>query len=71
MLYRYSGETGAADLSKIPDADAISNYAKPAVAWAVANGIVSGFPDGSFQPKGNATRAQMAAIIARFDRSAA
>ncbi|MBQ2628709.1 MAG: S-layer homology domain-containing protein, partial [Kiritimatiellae bacterium] len=27
MLYRYSGETGAADLSKIKDADAIREYA--------------------------------------------
>ena len=69
MLCRYCGETGAADLSRITDADTISDYAKPAVAWAVSNGIVSGFPDGSFQPKGNATRAQMAAIMARFDRA--
>ncbi len=69
MLYRYSGETGtAADLSKITDANAISDYAKPAVAWAVSNGVVTGFPDGSFRPKGNATRAQMAAIMARFDK---
>ena len=70
MLCRYSGETdNAADLSKITDADAISDYAKPAVAWAVVSGIVNGFPDGSFQPKGSATRAQMAAIMARFDRA--
>ena len=69
MLYRYDGEKAAAgDLSKIRDADAISKYAKSAVAWAVAGGVVTGFPDGTFQPKGNATRAQMAAIIARFDR---
>ena len=68
MLYRYSGETGTADLSKITDADAIADYAKPAVAWAVANGIVTGFPDGTFQPNGNATREQMAAIVARFDK---
>jgi hypothetical protein len=70
MLCRYSGETdNAADLSKITDADAISDCAKPAVAWAVVSGIVNGFPDGSFQPKGSATRAQMAAIMARFDRA--
>ena len=70
MLCRYSGETGAVgDLSKIKDANTISDYARPAVGWAVANGIVSGFPDGTFQPKGNATRAQMAAIMARFDRA--
>ena len=69
MLYSYSVETGtAADLSKITDANAISDYAKPAVAWAVSNGVVTGFPDGSFRPKGNATRAQMAAIMARFDK---
>ena len=63
MLFRSGG-----DLSKITDAGTISEYAKPAVGWAVANGIVAGFPDGSFQPQGNATREQMAAIIARFDR---
>ena len=69
MLYRYSGETGAAgDLSKIKDADAISEYAKPAVAWAVSSGIVTGHPDGTFDPQGNATREQMAAIMARFDK---
>jgi hypothetical protein len=38
------------------------------VAWAVANGIVTGLPDGSFVPQGNASREQMAAIMARFDR---
>ena len=69
MLYRYDGEKAVSgNLSKITDANAISDYAKPAVAWAVANGVVNGFPDGSFQPQGNATREQMAAIMARFDR---
>ena len=33
-----------------------------------ANGIVTGHPDGTFDPQGNATREQMAAIMARFDR---
>ena len=68
MLYRFSGAKDGGDPSKITDAGTISEYAKPAVGWAVANGIVAGFPDGSFQPQGNATREQMAAIIARFDR---
>ena len=39
-----------------------------AVSWAAENGIVNGFPDGTFRPNSNATREQMAAIIARFDR---
>ena len=69
MLCRYSGETGAAgDLSKIKDADKIAEYAKPAVAWAVNNGVVTGFTDGTFQPQLSATREQMAAIMARFDK---
>ena len=70
MLYRYAGaDAGEGDLSKITDAASISEYAQPAVAWAVQNGIVTGMPDGSFQPQGKATREQMAAIIARFDRA--
>lgn len=64
----YDGSKDGGDLSQLKDADAISEYARPAVAWAAGSGIVAGFPDGSFQPKGSATRAQMAAIIARFDR---
>ena len=54
-------------MAALPDDRAISEYAKPAVAWAVANGIVTGFTDGTFQPQGNATREQMAAVMSRFD----
>ena len=69
MLYRYSKAADAqSDLSKIKDAASITEYAKPAVAWAVKNGVVNGFEDGTFRPQGNATREQMAAIMARFDK---
>ena len=68
MLYRYAGETGEGTLDGIADAAAISEYAKPAVAWAVKNGVILGDDKGNFNPKGNATRAEMAAIVARFDR---
>ena len=67
MLYRYKGSpASSADLSRFKDNASISAYARPAVAWAAENGIVSGMPDGTFQPKGNATRAQLAAILTRF-----
>ena len=33
------------------------------VAWASANGVVSGYPDGSFRPNDTITREQMAAIL--------
>ena len=68
MLYRYDKDkAGTADLKQFSDAAAISEYARPAVAWAVANGIIKGMDDGTFQPQGNATRAQLAAVLHRYD----
>ena len=66
MLYRYKGSPDAPSaLSIFSDADAIAAYARPAVAWAVSTGVVTGMGDGTFQPKGSATRAQLAAILSR------
>ena len=66
MLYRYKGSPDAPSaLSIFSDADAIAAYARPAVAWAVSTGTVTGMGDGTFQPKGSATRAQLAAILSR------
>ena len=66
MLYRWKGSPEAgSDLSMFSDSAAISAYARPAVVWAVSNGIVTGMGDGTFQPKGSATRAQLAAILSR------
>ncbi len=45
------------------DADAVSDYAREAVAALSQGGIVSGMGDGSFAPQGTATRAQVAKII--------
>ena len=38
------------------------------VAWASANGVVSGYPDGSFRPNDTITRGQMAAILYQYAR---
>lgn len=38
------------------------------VAWASANGVVSGYPDGSFRPNDTITREQMAAILYQYAR---
>jgi uncharacterized repeat protein (TIGR02543 family) len=66
MLYRYAGEPETAgSLSAFPDASSVSAYAQQAMAWAVENGIING-NDGKLDPKGNATRAQVAAIIMRY-----
>lgn len=58
--------TQRADLSGFGDADAISDYAQAALFWANAQGLVLGFEDGSLQPQGTASRAQIAAVLLRF-----
>ena len=64
MLFRYSGAaepTGSLD--QFTDAARVSAYAVPAVIWGVQSGIISGMGDGTFNPKGQATRAQLAKIL--------
>ena len=70
VLYRYAESKGydvsaSADLSGYPDAGQVQDYAQPAMAWAVAEGIVEGV-DGTLNPTGDATRAQIATILMRF-----
>lgn len=67
MLYRYAGSPAVAD-AQLPFSDAlsISSYARDAVFWAVENGILNGFEDGSLHPKGSATRAQAASLLTRY-----
>ncbi len=70
ILFRYAGKKGydtdkRADLSAYPDAKQISVFAKDAISWANAEGLING-SDGKLQPDGNATRAQVAAILMRY-----
>ena len=45
----------------------LSEYAIPAMQWAVGAGIINGTGDGStLTPQGNATRAQVATMLMRF-----
>ena len=66
MLYRYAGSPVASgSLSDFSDTAAVSDYAVSAMQWAVANNIVNG-ANGNLNPKNNATRAEVAAILMRF-----
>ncbi|MGM9522968.1 MAG: S-layer homology domain-containing protein, partial [Faecousia sp.] len=70
ILFRYAGKKGIdtskrGDLSGFPDSGKISSWAKDAVQWTVAEKIING-SDGKLLPQGNATRAQVAAILMRF-----
>lgn len=72
MLYRYAqskgqGFTGTwAFLLDFTDADQVGDYAYEAMCWMNQNGIIGGMGDGTLNPKGSATRAQVAAILQRF-----
>ncbi len=47
------------------DQEQISEWARDAVNRASGHEIISGYPDNSFQPKANATRAQAVTVIAK------
>lgn len=71
ILYRYAEYKGQdvsarADLSAYTDAANISSYAEPMLAWAVAEGLLNGSTDTTLTPAGNATRAEVAAVLMRY-----
>ena len=58
-----------ADLSVFPDAGSVSEWAKDALADAVALGLISGASNGGqtlLEPQGSATREQVATILMEF-----
>ena len=66
FLWRSLGSPAALGGEPFTDEAQIGAYALEAVRWARSAGIVNGM-GGGFAPQGNATRAQVAAILMRFD----
>lgn len=73
ILYRYAqykkydvsvGED--TNILSYDDAQSISSYAIPAIQWACGAGVVTGKFGSKLDPKGNATRAEVAAMLMRF-----
>ena len=71
LLIRYA-LSGLADLSAIqdapvltdfPDAGQISGWAEETLSQALASGLISGRTDGTLDPKGTATRAELAQML--------
>lgn len=75
MLYRYAENAGeditadTSELNKFIDTINIASYALEPLAWAVENGIVSGTSSDTISPAGNATRAQVATMLMRYDQT--
>ena len=76
MFYGYAefmdyNTMAVADLSVFPDGGSVSPWAQTEMGWAVANTLISGVQEGNttyLRPQGNATRAEAAAILHRFDQ---
>lgn len=71
ILYRYADYKGwevsaAAELHAFSDGTEVSEYARTAVEWAVAEGLIAGTSENKLDPQGHALRAQAAAILMRF-----
>lgn len=73
ILYRYAqykkydvsvGED--TNILSYDDAQSISSYAIPAIQWACGAGVVTGKSGSKLDPKGSATRAEVAAMLMRF-----
>lgn len=71
ILWRYArlekADRGArASLRGFSDAGEVGGYAREAMSWALAEGILQGARDGTLQPQGRAARGQAAVLLERF-----
>lgn len=70
-LYRYAEKTGkpvtaAGDLTGFPDGASVSSWAQRAMEWAIGAELIFGRDDGTLDPTGTATRAEIAAVLMRY-----
>ncbi len=73
ILWRYARMENAdggnrADLRGFRDAEDVSAYAREAMGWALAEGILQGTGEGTLQPQGRAARGQTAVLLERFQK---
>lgn len=68
IFWRYAGRPEVGKDAEFADMSKVSGYALEAVDWARVNGIVSGKGNNRFDPKGCATRAEVATILMNFSK---
>lgn len=72
MLYRYEticrqrSVDNFADISSFKDAPSVRDYAQYPMRWAIGNGLIQGTDNNTLNPTGQASRAQVAAILHRY-----
>lgn len=72
MLYRFAKIKGLdteikGNIELFADKQNVSSWAYEAMTWAVDNGLISGKENNILDPSGNATRAEVATILQRFN----
>lgn len=72
MLYRFAQKQGYdvsvgenTNILSYTDVSSVSEYAIPAMQWAVGSGVITGMGD-TLAPQGETTRAQAAMMLMRF-----
>lgn len=68
MLWRLAGWPPANRAAIFVDGAQINTWSRAGVDWACQAGIVTGKPDGTFDPQGRATRAEVAQMLMRYDQ---
>ena len=67
MLWRYAGKPAAmGGLDRFSDSASVGQWAEDALYWMVEKGILTGKDGGILDPKGQATRAEVAAMLMRY-----
>ena len=70
ILWRIAGNPETEQGQTFADQDSISTFAVTAVTWARQLNIVGGKSGNRFDPKGNATRAEVATVLMNRDKAA-
>ena len=71
ILYRYARKkqidvSASSDMASFADSGDISEYAVPAMKWAIGFGIINGKTENTLYPGDSATRAEVSAMLMRF-----
>ncbi len=66
ILWRYVGSPQASAELNFTDSAKVSAYAQTAIEWAVSSGLMRGDENNTLNPQGQATRAEVAAMLVRY-----
>ncbi|MBR5430623.1 MAG: S-layer homology domain-containing protein, partial [Firmicutes bacterium] len=69
--YKGYDVTTTADISSFIDSNNVHDWARDAMSWCTAVGLINGMGGNALAPEGSSTRAQAAAVLMRFEQNVA